>query len=144
MFTKQETINDEDDLQPEGNLINEIETPKPDKLNADQNSFDGVSENVEEIIPVEINDLFAEDTNITEKQIELLENSSERIGNTEEFENGLQKQSYEMNELQSVFTENVDEPVDEAVNNQSDFNSYPFNWMNLQRSSSRGSPGARS
>ena len=90
LFTKQETINDEDDLQPEDNLINEtheIEKPKSDELEADQNSF---------------------------------------VGN-------LQGQSYDINELQSVFTDNVDEPVNEPVDNQSDMNSlYSNNEESLE------------
>ena len=90
LFTKQETINDEDDLQPEDNLINEtheIEKPKSDELEADQNSFDG----------------------------------------------NLQGQSYDINELQSVFTDNVDEPVNEPVDNQSDMNSlYSNNEESLE------------
>ena len=123
LFTKQETINDEDDLQPEGNLINEtheIETQKPDKLDEDQNSLDGDSEkNEDDNLPVETNDKVAEDTIITDNQIKVLKNSSERIANPEEFENNSQSRSYEMNDLQYVFTENVNEPVD----NQSEVNS---------------------
>ena len=118
--TSLETINDEDDLEPEDNLINEIETPKPDKLDEDQNSLDGDSEkNEDDNLPVETNDKVAEDTIITDNQIKVLKNSSERIANPEEFENNSQSRSYEMNDLQYVFTENVNEPVD----NQSEVNS---------------------
>ena len=141
LFTKQETIDDnlsfvedistEDDLQPEDNLTNEthkIETPQLDKLDIDQKSFDGNgdSDNIEENLLVETHDLFAEDTNITDNNDEVFHNSSEKIAATEEFENNLHSQIYEMNGLQSV-SENVDDPLDEPVDNQSDVNSLCLN-----------------